>query len=223
MTECQFNLADAFLLRQEQLRSDLNLGDIATHPGTKGDDAELNWLGMLANLLPSRYGVAKAFVVDVHGALSQQIDIVIHDRHFSPLLFEVGGAIYIPAESVYAAIEVKQSVDKGNLEYAAEKVESVRRLDRTSVPIPYVAGTYDPKDPQRIIGGFLGRRSGWNPPFGSPFAAALHSLEGHRQMDIGCALEDGAFSMRDDGSRRVLEHSGSQSSLITFVMQAVAE
>lgn len=64
----------------------------------------------------------------------------------------------------------------------------------------------------------IGRRSGWNPPFGSPFAATLHSLEGHRQMDIGCALEDGAFSMRNDGSRRVLEHSCSQSSLITFVM-----
>ncbi len=84
---------------------------------------------------------------------TQQIDVVIHDRHCSPLLFEVGGSFYIPAESVYAAIEVKQSIDKGNIEYAADKVASVRRLDRTSVPIPDVAGTYDPKEPHRIIGG----------------------------------------------------------------------
>jgi hypothetical protein len=46
-------------------------------------------------------GVAQAFVVDSRGHQSEQIDLVIHDRHFSPLLFEVGGACYIPAESFY--------------------------------------------------------------------------------------------------------------------------
>jgi hypothetical protein len=40
--------------------------------------------------------------------------------------------MYIPAESVYAVFEVKQDV-KGNIDYAAQKVESVRRLKRTSI------------------------------------------------------------------------------------------
>jgi hypothetical protein len=213
-----FNLGEAFFLRQEQLRNDLKLGDIATHPGTKGDDTELNWLGMLYKLLPNRYGVAKAFVIDVHGGLSQQIDIVIHDRHFSPLLFEVGGALYIPAESVYAAIEVKQTLDRTHIDYAADKVASVRSLDRTSVPIPYVAGIYDPKEPQHILGGILTRRSTWTPPFGEPFRACLHDLHGDHQLDIGCALEHGAFAMRADGSQRIVDHSRPDSSLITFVM-----
>lgn len=219
MTEPRlFDIAAAFLSRQEQLRADLNFADIATHPGTKGDDTELNWLGMLDKLLPNRYGVSKAFVVDIHGGLSDQIDIVIHDQHFSPLLFEVGGARYIPAESVYAVLEVKQELDKQNLHYAADKIASVRQLVRTSVPIPYVAGVYDPKEPQPIIGGLLARRSSWSPAFGEPFSTCVQSLEAERTVDIGCALEDGAFEMRADGSHRVLDVSRHDSSLITFVM-----
>ena len=54
-----FDLTDAFFKRQEKLRGDLGLGDIATHPGTKGDDTELNWLRMLAELLPRRGLVAR--------------------------------------------------------------------------------------------------------------------------------------------------------------------
>jgi hypothetical protein len=85
------------------------VGDIASHPGTKGDDTELNWLQMLARFRSHRYGVARAFVVDSQGHQSQRIDLVIRDRHFPPLLFETGYACYIPAESVYAAFEIKQS------------------------------------------------------------------------------------------------------------------
>ena|ERR1039457_609991 len=121
----EFDLSDAFLKRQEKLRNDLGLGDVATHPGTKGDDTELNWLKMLEELLPRRYGVAKAFIVDSKGTRSEQLDVVIHDRHFSPLLFEIGGAKFIPAESVYAAFEVKQHLDKAHLDYAASKLATV--------------------------------------------------------------------------------------------------
>lgn len=213
-----FDFHAAFFARQDKLRSDLNIGDISGHPDTKGDDSELNWLAMLDNLLPGRYGVCKAFVIDVHGNVSDQIDIVIYDRHFSPLWFEVGGALYIPAESVYAAIEVKQELDKSTADYAADKVASVRRLHRTSVPIPYVAGTYDPKDPQNIIGGLLTRRSGWSPPFGLPFEKCLLDLDGEPELNLGCALDDGAFEVRHDGSRRVPTHSEPGTSLITFVM-----
>jgi hypothetical protein len=217
------NLTDAFYLRQEQLRADLNLGDISNHPVTKGDDSELNWFHMLDKLLPIRYRVAKAFVFDVNGGISEQIDIVIHDRHFSPLLIEIGDTCYIPAESVYAAIEVKPNLDKGNIEYAAGKIESVRRLHRTSVPIPHAGGTYDPKVPHHIIGGILTRRSDWNPPFGEPFQNSLRSLNCHGQIDIGCALEHGTFSMRQIDSQPVVEVSQPSNSLITFVMTLIRQ
>jgi hypothetical protein len=232
-TETQtFDLTTAFFKRQELLRAALGVGDIATHPGTKGDDTELNWLGMLAGLLPKRYGVAKAFVVDAKGSQSQQIDVLIHDRHFSPLLFEVGGAHYIPAESVYAAFEVKQSLDKGHLEYAGEKVASVRQLDRTSVDVPHAGGKYDPVIPRRIIGGFLARRSDWTPPFGASFEQCLRRLDERGGddveygLDIGCAVEDGGFSVNrsiDDLRSMTTEHSESNVALIYFVMRLLRD
>lgn len=226
-----FNLTDAFFKRQEKLRYDLGLGDIATHPGTKGDDTELNWLRMLDELLPRRYGVAKAFVVDALGARSEQIDVVIHDCHFSPLLFEVGSAKYIPAESVYAAFEVKQELTKANLEYAADKIASVRRLHRTTVQVPHLGGKYEPVVPRRIIGGVLTRRSSWTPPFGDPFESCLSALDGREDaaatwgLDIGCAVEHGGFTVnRDERAQAVeVEHSEANVALIYFVMRLLRQ
>lgn len=227
-----FDLTDAFLKRQVKLRAALDAGDIATHPGTKGDDTELNWLGMLRELLPRRYGVATAFVVDSKGTRSEQIDIVIHDRHFSPLLFEVGDAHFIPAESVYAAFEVKQKISKATLKYAAKKVHSVRQLHRTTVNVPHAGGKYDPVVPRRIIGGLLARRSRWKPAFGHPFETCIRALDDREPpgatwgLDIGCAVEDGGFVVNRDpetASLVGLEHSEPDVALIYFVMRLLRQ
>lgn len=227
-----FDLEEAFLKRQEKLLADLGVGDIASHGPTKGDDTELKWVDMLRGLLPRRYGVTKAFVVDSNGQRSDQIDVVIHDRHFSPLLFEVGGAEFIPAESVYAAFEAKQQLDKKHLEYAAEKLASVRHLHRTSVDVPHAGGTYDAVKPRRIIGGFLGRRSDWNPPFGDAFETCIRSLDAKGSegvefgLDIGCAIERGGFNIdrgRDDLREITIERSESNVALIFFVMRLMRQ
>lgn len=222
-----FDLADAFSKRQEKLRSDLGVGDIASHPGTKGDDTELNWLQMLDRFLPRRYGVARAFVVDSRGHQSQQIDLVVHDRHFSPLLFEIGNACYIPAESVYAALEIKQALNKENVEYAANKIASVRVLHRTTAPVPHAGGTYDPVVPRRIIGGLLARRSDWSPPFGPAFQQSLDDLEARDPadrswaLDLGCAVEHGGFCVVQGSEKTspAIEHSEPGAALIYFVMR----
>jgi len=56
------------------------------HEPTKGAAAEQNWLAMLNAYLPQRYKADSAFVVDSRGKLSEQIDIVIYDRQYSPLI-----------------------------------------------------------------------------------------------------------------------------------------
>lgn len=226
-----FDLSAAFFQRQEKLRADLGIGDIATHPGTKGDDTELNWLHMLEAFLPRRYGVAQAFVVDAKGNQSEQIDVVIHDRHFSPLLFEVGNSCFIPAESVYAAFEVKQTLDKPHLEYAAAKIATVRSLHRTTAPVPHAGGMYDPVTPRRIIGGILVRRSDWSPPFGDAFEKCLQELDARDAtsltwgLDIGCSVENGGFTVtRDaDTSTANIEHSEADVALIYFVMRLLRQ
>lgn len=50
--------------------------------------------------------------------------------------------------------------------YSQEKVASVRRLQRTSLPIPHAGGTYPPKPLIPILGGLLTFESNWSPALG---------------------------------------------------------
>jgi hypothetical protein len=179
---------------------------------------------MLRGLLPRRYGVASAFVVDSNGGISDQIDIVIFDCHFSPLLFEVGGSIFIPAESVYAAFEVRQSLNAENLEYAGQKLATVRSLHRTTVGVPHAGGHFDAVEPKDIIGGFLCRRSTYNPPFGDSFRGVLRRLAEstkpleQTRLDVGCALDDGGFALQPSEEGWSVRTSDAGFALIFFVM-----
>lgn len=121
------------------------------HPTTKGDASEEVWLEMLRKYLPERYQAAKAHVVDSLGAFSEQIDVVIFDRQYSPFIFNFQGQTIIPAESVYGAFEAKQAINADEVAYAQKKVASVRRLHRTSLPIPHAGGTYPAKTPAHIL------------------------------------------------------------------------
>lgn len=163
------------------------------HPGSKGDASENVWIALLDQYLPKRYQTAKAHVVDSHGNFSQQIDVVVFDRQYSPFIFTYEKQTIIPAESVYAVFEAKQTADASLVEYAQEKVASVRRLHRTSLPIPYAGGTYPAKPLIPILGGILTFESSWNPPLGSPLAKVLNDGEGDKQLDIGCIASHGHF------------------------------
>src|SRR5207249_11307577 len=143
------------------------------HPGTKGDASEKVWLELLETYLPQRYCAATAHVVDSNGVFSHQIDVVVFDRQYSPFIFRYEGQTIIPAESVYAAFEAKQSINASQVAYAKEKISSVRRLHRTSLPIPYAQGTYPPKPLIPILGGILAFESDWAPPLGPALEVAL--------------------------------------------------
>lgn len=164
------------------------------HPGSKGDASEEVWLELLQTYLPKRYEAAKAHVVDSKGQFSEQIDVVVFDRQYSPFIFTFQGQKIIPAESVYAVFEAKQTIDLGLVNYAQDKVASVRWLHRTSLPIPHAGGTYPAKPPIAILGGILTFESEWKPPMGEPLAAALNSSTGDRQLDLGCIASHGHFS-----------------------------
>src|SRR5258705_12236291 len=81
------------------------------HPGTKGDASEQVWLEMLQAYLPQRYQAASAHVVDSHGSLSDQIDVVVFDRQYSPFIFKFQWQDIVPAESVYAVFEAEQAIN----------------------------------------------------------------------------------------------------------------
>ncbi|MNN24385.1 hypothetical protein D3C81_1378170 [compost metagenome] len=118
--------------------------NILTHPTTKGDSFEINWIKWLKVYLPNRYQVDKAFLIDSQNNISDQIDFVIYDQQYTPFVFNQDGAVYIPAESVYAIFEVKPELNKNYIEYAGQKTKSVRQLIRTSAPIHHAGGVLPP-------------------------------------------------------------------------------
>ncbi|MFZ0762127.1 MAG: DUF6602 domain-containing protein [Candidatus Sulfotelmatobacter sp.] len=173
------------------------------HPVTKGDASEHVWLELLKKYLPHRYEAAKAHVVDSHGDFSGQIDVVVFDRQYSPFIFHHEAQTIIPAESVYAAFEAKQSIDADEVSYAQKKVASVRRLHRTSLPIPHAGGTYPAKTPAHILGGLLAFESEWTPPLGQPLTEALGKGEPDGRLDLGCVAAHGTFGCDEKDCYRI--------------------
>ena len=168
------------------------------HASTKGDASEAVWLELLKTYLPHRYQADKAHVVDSDGNFSDQMDVVVYDRQYSPFIFKLKEQLIIPAESVYAVFEAKQTINAGLIKYTHRKVASVRKLKRTSLPIPYAGGTYDAKPPAHIIGGLLTLESDWIPVFGDPIKKSLAKAAPYEQLDLGCVAAHGHFT-RDDG------------------------
>lgn len=214
-----FNLNQRFADLQAELTLKLNRTTV-NHGPTIGDQTELNWHAMLDDFLPNRYCVGNGFVADIHGDLSQQIDLLVFDRQYTPLVWKEGHGVIVPAESVYAAFEVKQALTKDDISYAAAKVESVRKLDRTSAPIVSNQGEKPGNSPKDIIGGLLTTASSWSPPFGVPFAQALEPCaSGDRRLDIGCALDHGAWVIPPLGGLDALELHDAGDTLIFFALK----
>lgn len=167
------------------------------HAPTKGDASARVWLDLLRTYLPARYRVEPGHVVDSNNAFSDQIDVIIFDRQYSPLVFTMEDQLIVPAESVYAVFEAKQTLNAALVRYAQDKCASVRKLHRTSLPVPHVAGVSDPKKPMPIIGGVLTLESDWKPPLGEPLQKALAGDERAR-LDIGCVAAHGIFLQEKD-------------------------
>lgn len=189
------------------------------HPVVKGDASEGVWLELLGTYLPRRYQAAKAIVVDSTGTFSEQIDVVVFDRQYSPFIFHFQGQTVIPAESVYAVFEAKQSIDAGQVAYARKKVASVRRLHRTSLPIPHAGGTYPAKPLAHIFGGLLTFESDWNPPLGQPLTDALGRDDADSRLDLGCVAAHGLFGC-DASGRQTTTPQGKAAT--AFLLELIA-
>ena len=214
-------LRSAFLAKQNHLLAALEIvPDLTGHGTTIGDDSEANWARVLREFLPARYGVAKGQIMDSQGGLSDQIDLLIYDAQYTPLLAKTAnGDLFVPAEAVYAVFEVKQEMNRQFLTYAGNKIASVRKLVRTSVPIAHAGGTYDPKPPVPILGGLLTTRSGWANLTGKAAVDAVLKLNGNRRVDIGCALRGVSFNRTEDSPKSLPEYSEPDMTLMFFLVR----
>lgn len=186
------------------------------HPGTKGDASEKVWLELLQTYLPKRYQAETAHIVDCEGKFSEQIDVVIFDRQYSPFIFRYQGQTIIPAESVYAVFEAKQAINASQVSYAQKKIASVRRLNRTSLPIPYANGTYPARPLIHIYGGLLTFESDWNPPLGRSLEDALFTEVDNDRLDLGCVAAHGCFNIVKETKRCHLNNGGKPATAFLF-------
>ena len=198
----------------------MSIRQAVEHGGVLGDETEVAWVKFLDTMLPDRYRVSDGFVVDADGRCSDQIDAIVFDRQYSPPLFRAENVQYVPAEAVYAVFEVKQKIDSNRLKNASSKVASVRRLRRTSAPIPTAGGMLGPKDPGRIIGGILALSVANRTTLENTIATQMVHASEESRLDLGCAVDDGTFTVSyKESNSPTIKLSSGRSSLITFFLE----
>jgi hypothetical protein len=116
--------------------------------------------------------------------------------------------------------EVKQLLDQESLDDACKRVRSVRKLVRTTAPIPHAGGVFSPKKPFMILGGLLGLYSAWREPFGGRFQEMMGQLLGDYRLDLGCILEKESVEARyPEGNEMTFERVGGDKVLIFFFLR----
>jgi hypothetical protein len=219
-TPKRINVHELFEAQQGTLLATL-IGNrkLSMHPETKGTASELHWQAMLAQFLPTRYFVSKASVIDADGCASDQFDAVIHDRHFSPMWMAEGASLFIPAESVYGVVEVKQDLSRKHVKYAIEKAASVRKLRRTTEDVPLVEG----RQPGHILAAIVCLESTWKKdPFGAKLVEALSLADEYGRLDLGCALRHGSFEISYGAGSPSLRVSEPATALSFFCLRLFA-
>lgn len=213
-------LREAFVAEQAVLAVQLDLsGKSITHNGVMGDVNEQHFIQVLRKYLPRRYEIDQGIVIDSNGATSDQIDVVIFDHQYTPTLLDQHAHRFIPAEAVYCVLEVKPTISKEYLDYAAEKAHSVRKLERTSVPIPHAGGEYPAKPLFPVVAGIVATNVDWADGLaGEHFSSNLAALSGTRSLDCGLALCDRAFDTFG-GALAVTDTQGSLAAFLFRLLQ----
>ncbi|WP_010583109.1 DUF6602 domain-containing protein [Schlesneria paludicola] len=210
-------LQRAFASEQSCLVAKLRSSDRIVHDGDRGEVNEQYFIEVLRNYLPNRYTVHKATILDSDGQVSDSIDVVVHDRQYTPTLLDSESHRYIPAEAVYAVFECKPTIDKGYLEYAGKKAESVRRLKRTSVPITHAGGSYPAKPHFEILAGILAIDADWKEGFSTSFETCHSELKGLSRLDCGLAVDGHAFDTFEQGG--AYTYCKSNNALVFFLFR----
>jgi hypothetical protein len=214
------DLLDLYKSTQVRMCADLATARANTHAPTSGEAAEKAWRKFLRAHLPHRYAVDKAFVIDSYGNASEQTDIVVYDRQYTPRILDYDGVIWLPAESVYAVLEVKSALNAENLDYAAKKAASVRRLTRTSLPIKHAGGEFPAVALPPILAGILADDSGWTTPIAERLPPLLEPLTFEARIDLGCCANSAGFDVRYEGGP-VVEASSVDLGLVYFLVKFV--
>lgn len=194
---------DARILQLELVR----LRSIIRHNATSGTGAEEALRRFLQTRLPSSLGVTQGQVIDSHGDMSLQTDVIIYDAERTPHIFHSSeyGTSVVPAEGVIAVIEVKSSISKVDIPGIVRNMQQIKRLKKEAYfyptsggvdaydlygkglipawPITYSVFAYESSSEQNLVEAF----DEYNGP-----------LEIDQRIDNACFLDKGALLNRDE-------------------------
>jgi hypothetical protein len=207
MSDTKWSLSVLMKGLHDRVAQDLRIAREALgHPVAKGDGSEQVWATLFQKYLPKRYAVGKTTICDSHGGFSDEIDVALFDRQYTPLIFEHQGQLVVPVEAVYAVFESKQEINAAHIKYAQGKVASVRRLHRTSAPVQTIDGPRT-ATPQPILGGFLAFESGWKTiPVDEYLTPVLEADQGQGRLDMGCIAAYGTFGCEGAACTSSIQH-----------------
>lgn len=107
---------------------------LGRHPGEKGQRRENALSEVLEDFLPRKYSVGSGEILAADGNISKQIDVIVYDALNSPLLANPAQSKIVPAESVYAVIEMKPDLKTSkDLQAAADNIRSAKKLSRAAI------------------------------------------------------------------------------------------
>jgi len=186
------------LMENKQKELETKLTAPLNHPTTKGEHREAAWIEFFRSFLPSKYAVDKGFVFDAKGGVSEQIDIIIYDALYTPLIYTTdSGEKYITAESVYAVFDSKPNINKDTLEYTNKKIESVTSLYRSNRGVVVAGKASPPRALTHIYGGILAIDS-------VGFDTIEKHVNNYSSIDFGCSIHDFTFHVRRNEQRNCL-------------------
>lgn len=103
------------------------------HAATQGGENEAEIRDLLASFLPPEYGVGTGRIIGTDGEASNQVDIILYDKHRANYTLSAESKLYL-ADHVFAAIEIKTTFTSGStegkssLKEALDNIKSVRSL-----------------------------------------------------------------------------------------------
>lgn len=104
----------------------------AEHGTTIGTFREAVWKELFEQIVPKKFVVEQSvFILDSHGSVSKEVDLVILDEMYTPYIFRQGHLKFIPIEAVAVAIECKsENLDGEVISTWRKSIEKLKTSDR---------------------------------------------------------------------------------------------
>jgi hypothetical protein len=129
------------VLTQAEKRLALNFEEAANfeHHGIRGDERANPLIEFLSDHLPNVFAVGKGEARDYLDNVTGQLDLIVFDRSTAAPIQTSSDNLIVPAEAMYAVIEVKSVLSQAEIDtclQAAKKVRSLRPFKKQFIAPP---------------------------------------------------------------------------------------